>query len=138
MNAIAQLSGAQAVYDARLSDRRDDAAQSWLDDQAARLMAGLDVAIYRRGKETIHVRYDQLIFALDEHIRRRLAAGEVDLGTLGELALTAGKRGDRDELLVSLLGRSQHPDGMRYEIAVNLLEPHVNAGLQAVAEENEE
>lgn len=137
----ARLNICQAAHDAKLpppvSESPDELARAeWLYNAAEDLLRGSNVAFQRRMHKPQGVKADQFALAVDEHVNKRLADGEVETSALGWLVIAA-ERGMTDKVSTAeLLGRSDHPLGKLGEIAESLLAPLVDDALIAQAEDD--
>ena len=140
---MSALRKAQFEHDELLSPQVSESPQEitceeWIYNAAEQLVRfNCDVMFKRRMQQPQGVTVKQLALAVDEHVNNRLAGCEIDSPALG-LLLNAADQGyvDRDAA-AELLGSSDHPLGMRGEIAAALLQPLVEEALIALAEDCE-
>lgn len=129
MNALA---AAQYKHDNRLPAPVSESAQEltrseWLYNEAERLVNFGSAQGVKRAEFDL---------AIDEHVNKRLADGEVNTSALGILVLIAHHGHADKKAVAELLGPSNHPLGMLGEIAERLLEPLADKALIAMAEDD--
>lgn len=140
MNAALKI--CQERFDAQLpppvSDSPQDIARNeWLYNAAEDLIRGADVKFQRRMSSPQCVTAKQFVLAVDEHVNKRLADGDIGTPSLGWLMIE-NMRGRADKVSAAeLLGHSDHSLGMLGEIAESLLEPLADDALIAQAEDDE-
>ncbi|RJX83461.1 hypothetical protein [Pseudomonas sp. LS-2] len=137
MNSFAR---AQARWDNMQPDDdsgREEATHRWIEDTAENLMRGCDLVIRRRLCSPIVVEYSTFLSKVQEHLNQRQIDGMDDEDFYAQLVIAAIGGAPAKTFALGLLGEGQTPMGKLFDIAVALVEPHAEAGLQAEAEDDE-
>ena len=135
MNSFAR---AQARWDNMQPDDDsgfEEAANRWIEDTAENLMRGCDLVIRRRGSAPIVVEYSAYLNAVQLHLNQRQIDGEDPQEFFAQLVIAAVTGGPVKTFGEALLGEGETSMGTLFDIAVVLVEPHAEAGLQAEAED---
>lgn len=137
MNSFAR---AQARWDNMLPDEesgREEAAHRWIEDTAENLMRGCDLVIRRRFSAPIVVEYSAYLAAVQLHLNQRQIDDEDTEDFFAQMVIAAITGGPVKTFGEALLGEGETSMGKLFDIAVSLVEPHAEAGLQAEAEDDE-
>ena len=113
----------------------EEAANRWIEDTAENLMRGCDLVIRRRGSAPIVVEYSAYLAAVQLHLNQRQIDGLDDEDMFAQLVIAAAQGASAKSLARGVLGPSDHPQGKLFDIAVELVTPHAEAGLEAEAED---
>jgi hypothetical protein len=135
MNSFAR---AQARWDNMQPDDdsgHEEAAHRWIEDTAENLMRGCDLVIRRRFSAPIVVGYSAYLAAVQLHLNQRQIDDEDPDDSFAQLVIAAVTGGPVKTFGEALLGEGESPMGKLFDIAVALVEPHAEAGLQAEAED---
>jgi hypothetical protein len=135
MNSFAR---AQARWDNMQPDDdsgREKAARVWIENTAENLMRGCDLVIRRRLCSPIVVEYSTFLSKVQEHLNQRQIDGMDDEDFYAQLVIAAIGGAPAKTFALSLLGEGLTPMGKLFDIAVALVEPHAEAGLEAEAED---
>jgi len=135
MNSLAR---AQARWDSMEPDDDsgyEEAASRWVEDKAEQLVRGCDLIIRRPGQMPIVVSYDAFLAKVQDHLNDRQIAGKDDEDMFAQVVIAAVSGAPAQRMARLLLGHSDHPEGKLYEMAVELVKPHAEAGLEAQAED---
>ncbi|SEQ27203.1 hypothetical protein SAMN03159444_01384 [Pseudomonas sp. NFACC02] len=137
MNSFAR---AQARWDNMQPDDdsgHEEAARVWIENTAENLMRGCDLVIRRRFSSPIVVEYSAYLNAVQLHLNQRQIDGEDNEDFFAQLVIAAITGGPVKTFGEALLGEGETSMGKLFDIAVALVEPHAEAGLQAEAEDAE-
>ncbi|WP_062390875.1 hypothetical protein [Pseudomonas abietaniphila] len=135
MNSFAR---AQARWDNMQPDDdsgHEEAARVWIEDTAENLMRGCDLVIRRRLCSPIVVEYSTFLTEVQTHLNQRQIDDEDPDDFFAQLVIAAVGGAPAKTFALGLLGEGQTPMGKLFDIAVALVEPHAEAGLQAEAED---
>lgn len=137
MNSFAR---AQARWDNMQPDEdsgHEEAARVWTENTAENLMRGCDLVIRRQYSAPIVVEYSTYLAAVQLHLNQRQIDGEDTEDFFAQLVIAAITGGPVKTFGEALLGEGESPMGKLFDIAVALVEPHAEAGLQAEAEDGD-
>jgi len=137
MNSFAR---AQARWDSMEPDDDsgyEEAASRWIEDKAEQLVRGCDLIIQRRFSAPIVVSYDAFLTKVQDHLNQRQIDGKDDEEMFAQAVIAAVNGAPAKSMALRLLGHSDHPEGKLYEIAVEMVTPHAEAGLEAQAEDDD-
>ncbi|WP_460044168.1 hypothetical protein [Pseudomonas sp. S2_H01] len=135
MNSFAR---AQARWDNMQPDEdsgHEEAARVWIENTAENLMRGCDLVIRRRFSAPIVVEYSAYLAAVQLHLNQRQIDGDDTEDWLAQLVIAAVTGGPVKTFGEALLGEGETSMGKLFDIAVALVEPYAEAGLQAEAED---
>jgi hypothetical protein len=135
MNSFAR---AQARWDNMQPDEdsgHEEAARVWIDNTAENLMRGCDLVIRRRFSPPIVVEYSAYLAAVQQHLNQRQIDDEDAEDFFAQLVIAAVGGGPCKTFGEALLGEGETSMGKLFDIAVSLVEPHAESGLQAEAED---
>ncbi|MEE3504880.1 hypothetical protein QN399_01140 [Pseudomonas sp. 10C3] len=138
MNHAIQI--AQQAYDHRLppdTGIHKRAVEAWIAEAVSQLIIGNDVAFKRRLRPKQGVTVAQFELAVDEHVNGRLADHKVTTSALGLMVLNALSGYKTQSQAEELIGHSDHPYGMRGQIAEALVRHLAKDGVIAMAEGND-
>jgi hypothetical protein len=133
-----QMQRAQEAHDRRLptdNSWSDITVKEWVAEAVDSLVRGNDVLFKRDMHSEQGVTYAQFALAVDEHVNARLAVCEITTAVLGYLILDGISGAKTRSQAEELIGYSDHPYGMRGQIAERLLKPFAKDGLCAQAED---
>jgi hypothetical protein len=114
---------------------REEAVSRWIEDTAENLVRGCDLVIRRRMSAPIVVEYSAFLAMVQEHLNQRQSDGLDDEDMLAQVVIAAATGAPAKSMARHVLGPSSHPQGKLFEIAVELVTPHAEAGLEAEAED---
>jgi hypothetical protein len=100
-------------------------------------MRGCDLVIRRRLSAPIVVEYSAYLAAVQLHLNQRQIDDEDPEDSFAQLAIAAVTGGPVKTFAEALLGEGKKSMGKLFDIAVSLVEPHAEAGLQAEAEDSD-
>jgi hypothetical protein len=135
MNSFAR---AQARWDNMQPDDdsgHEEAAHRWIEDTAENLMRGCDLVIRRQYSAPIVVEYSAYLAAVQQHLNQRQIDDEDPEDSFAQLVIAAVGGGPVKTFGEALLGEGETSMGKLFDIAVSLVEPHAEAGLEAEAED---
>lgn len=135
MNSFAR---AQARWDNMQPDDdsgHEEAARVWIENTAENLMRGCDLVIRRRSCSPIVVEYSTFLSKVQEHLNQRQIDGQDTEDSFAQMVIAAVGGGPVKTFGEALLGEGETSMGKLFDIAVALVEPHAEAGLQAEAED---
>ncbi|NBB11787.1 hypothetical protein [Pseudomonas sp. SLFW] len=135
MNSFAR---AQARWDNMQPDDDsgyEEAANRWIEDTAENLMRGCDMVIRRRFSSPIVVKYSAYLSAVQQHLNQRQIDGLDDEDFFAQLVIVSAGGAPGRTLAAALLGEGTTSMGKLFDIAVELVTPHAEAGLEAEAED---
>ncbi len=137
MNSLAR---AQARWD-NMQPEDDsgakEAAHRWIEDAAENLVRGCDLVIRRRSSTPIVVGYASFLSKVQEHLNQRQIDGLDDEDFFAQLVIAAVSGAPAKTLGEALLGEGETSMGKLFDIAVELVSPHADAGIEAEAEDAE-
>lgn len=137
---MSQLRAAQQRHDdAEPEDNSayEAAADRWIEDKAENLVRGCDLIIRRRNSPPVTVEYNTFLTAVQDHLNQRQIDGEDNEDMFAQLVIAADRGAPAKSLARNVLGHSDHPRGKLYELAIELVSPHAEAGLEAQAEDDD-
>jgi hypothetical protein len=135
MNSFAR---AQARWDNMQPDEdsgHEEAARVWIENTAENLMRGCDLVIRRQYSAPIVVEYSAYLNAVQLHLNKRQEDGEDGEDWFAQMVIAAITGGPVKTFAGALLGEGETSMGKLFDIAVALVKPHAEAGLQAEAED---
>jgi hypothetical protein len=135
MNSFAR---SQARWDNMQPDEdsgHEEAARVWIENTAENLMRGCDLVIRRRFSAPIVVEYSAYLAAVQQHLNQRQIDDEDPEDSFAQLVIAAVGGGPVKTFGEALLGEGKSSMGKLFDIAVSLVAPHAEAGLQAEAED---
>jgi hypothetical protein len=98
-------------------------------------MRGCDLVIRRRLCSPIVVEYSTFLSDVQTHLNQRQIDDEDPDDFFAQLVIAALGGAPAKTFALGLLGPGQTPMGTLFDIAVALVEPHAEAGLEAEAED---
>jgi hypothetical protein len=113
----------------------EEAASRWIEDAAENLVRGCDLVIRRRFSSPIVVEYSAFLGKAQEHLNQRQIDGLDDDDWLAQLVIAAMGGASGKTFAQYLLGPCESPQGKLFDIAVEMVTPHAEAGLEAEAED---
>jgi len=113
----------------------EEAAHRWIEDTAENLTRGCDLVIRRRLCSPIVVEYSTFLSKVQEYLNQRQIDGLDDEDFFAQMVIAAVGGAPGKTLGLALLGEGESPMGKLFDIAVALVEPHAEAGLQAESED---
>jgi hypothetical protein len=137
MNSFAR---AQARWDNMQPDDdsgREEAARVWIENTAENLMRGCDLVIRRRFSAPIMVEYSAYLNAVQLYLNQCQIDGDDSEDWFAQLVIAAISGGPVKTFGEALIGEGETSMGKLFDIAVALVEPHAEAGLQAEAEDSD-
>jgi len=137
MNSFAR---AQARWDNMQPDEdsgREEASRVWIENTAENLMRGCDLVIRRRYSAPIVVEYSAYLNAVQLYLNQRQIDGDDSEDWFAQMVIAAIGGGPVKTFGEALIGEGETSMGKLFDIAVALVEPHAEAGLQAEAEDSD-
>ncbi|MEB0170055.1 hypothetical protein [Pseudomonas sp. CCC4.4] len=135
-----QMQRAQSRHDNMLppdDSWSDRTISEWVAEAVDSLILGNDILFKRDMHSEQGVTYAQFALAVDEHVNARLADCKINTPALGYLILGGISGSKTRSQAEELIGYSDHPYGMRGQIAERLLKPLAKDGLAAQMEDEE-
>lgn len=115
----------------------EEAAHRWIEHTAENLVRGCDLVIRRRMSAPLVVEYATFLTRVQDYLNQRQIDGADDEDFFAQLVIAAFSGAPAKSLARSLLGEGETSMGKLFDIAVELVTPHAEAGLEAEAEDAE-